>query len=143
VMIRCPCRRRVNQFVDRAQQSYRRMKRGEKITGAVNSDQSPDCQRSILTARSEVRHARNADCLAAHRLDGAIAVFVSLDLPDKLLWIPGLLALAGVFGSILPVVIAPNVALVANAATLTLFIVSLENLRPKPRRAIAFRSHRR
>jgi hypothetical protein len=73
----------------------------------------------------------------------AIAVFVSLDWPDKHLWIPVLLALAGVFGSILPVAIAPNVALVANAAMLVLFIVSLERLRPRRRRAIAFVNHRR
>jgi cytochrome bd-type quinol oxidase subunit 1 len=73
---------------------------------------------------------------------GAITLVVSLDLADKHLGIPVFLALTGVFGSILPLAIALNIALVANAATLVLFIVSLERLKPKRRRAIAFVSHR-
>ena len=74
---------------------------------------------------------------------GAIAVFVSFDWPDNHLWVPVFLAIAGVFGSILPVAIAPNVALIANAATLILFILSLERLRSKRWRAVAFVNHRR
>ncbi len=74
---------------------------------------------------------------------GAIVAFSYITLCDKHLWIPVLLALAGVFSSLLPLAITPNIALVANAATLILFIVSLERLRPKRRRAIAFVSHRR
>lgn len=73
---------------------------------------------------------------------GSIAAFTYITLSDKHLWIPVLLALAGVFSSLLPLAITPNIALVANAATLSLFIVSLERLRPKRRRAIAFVSHR-
>ena len=73
---------------------------------------------------------------------GAIAVFVSSDWSDKHLWIPVFLAVAGIFGSILPVALAPNVALIANAATLVLFILSLERLRPRHWRAVAIVSHR-
>ena len=73
---------------------------------------------------------------------GSIAAFSYIALSDKHLWIPVLLALAGVFSSLLPLAIPPNIALVANAATLILFIVSLERLRPKRRRAIAFVSRR-
>ena len=65
-----------------------------------------------------------------------------MTLSDKYLWIPVLFALAGVFSSLLPLAITPSIALVANATTLILFIVSLERLRPKRRRAIAFVSHR-
>ena len=73
---------------------------------------------------------------------GAIAAFIYMTLSDKYLWIPVLFALAGVFSSLLPLAITPSIALVANATTLILFIVSLERLRPKRRRAIAFVSHR-
>lgn len=68
---------------------------------------------------------------------GSIAAFSYLALSEKHLWIPVLLALAGVFSSLLPLAINPNIALVANAATLGLFIVSLERLRQKRRHVIA------
>jgi len=74
---------------------------------------------------------------------GGIGVLVSLDCPDNHLWIPVLLAVAGIFGSVLPVAVAPNIALIANAATLALFLLALERLRPRHRRAVAFVSHRR
>jgi hypothetical protein len=74
---------------------------------------------------------------------GAIAVFVSLDWADNHLWIPVFLAVAGIFGSVLPVAIAPNVALIANAATLVLFILALERLKPRHRRAVISVNHRR
>jgi hypothetical protein len=73
---------------------------------------------------------------------GAIAAFSYISLSDKYLWIPTLLALAGVFSSLLPLATNSRIVLVANAATLILFIVSLERLRPKRRRAVAFVSHR-
>ena len=73
---------------------------------------------------------------------GAIGSLSYITLPDKHLWIPVLLALAGVFGSLLPLAITPNIALVANVATLTLFVVSLERLSSKRRRAVAFGSRR-
>jgi len=55
----------------------------------------------------------------------------------KYLWITLLLALGGVFSVLLPLAITPNIALVANAVILILFIVSLERfaayLLPHPR----------
>jgi len=74
---------------------------------------------------------------------GGIAVFVSLDWPDNHLWVPVLLAVAGIFGSVLPVAVAPDIALIANAATFALFILALQRLKPRHRRAIVFVSHRR
>ena len=73
---------------------------------------------------------------------GAIAGFVSVKRADKLLWIPVALAVAGMFSAILPLAISFNVAVVANGATLILFIVSLEILNPKHRLAIARIRHR-
>jgi hypothetical protein len=73
---------------------------------------------------------------------GSIAAFSYITLSDKYLWIPVLLALTGVFSALLPLAITPHIALVANAATLILFLVSLQRLRSKRRRAIAFVSHR-
>jgi hypothetical protein len=61
-----------------------------------------------------------------------------VDLADKFLWVPVFLALAGVFSSILPLATTPSVALIANAATLVLFIVSLEVLTRKRRLSVAF-----
>jgi hypothetical protein len=74
---------------------------------------------------------------------GPIAAFSYITLTDKYLWIPVLLALAGVFSSLLPLAVTPNIALVVNAATMILFIVSLERLRSKHRQAIACASRRR
>lgn len=73
---------------------------------------------------------------------GAIAVLVNVDRADKFLWIPVLLAVAGVFSSLLPLAISLNVALVANGATLVLFIVSLEIPNPQHRLTIAPIRHR-
>ena len=73
---------------------------------------------------------------------GAIAVLVNVNRADKLLWIPILLAVAGVFSSILPLALSFNVAVVANGATLILFIVSLEVLNPQHRLAISRIRHR-
>ena len=73
---------------------------------------------------------------------GAIAVLVNVNRADKLLWIPILLAVAGVFSSVLPLAISFNVAVVENGATLILFIVSLEVLHPKHQLTIARIRHR-
>jgi hypothetical protein len=62
---------------------------------------------------------------------GAIAVLVNVDRADRFLWIPILLAVAGVFSSTLPLAVPFNVAVVANGATLILFVVSLGVLNPK------------
>jgi hypothetical protein len=73
---------------------------------------------------------------------GAIVVLVNVDRADKFLWVPVLLAVAGMFSSILPLAIPFNIAVVANGATLILFIVSLEVLNPQHRLTIARVRHR-
>jgi hypothetical protein len=73
---------------------------------------------------------------------GAIAVLVNAERADKFLWLLVLLAVAGVFSSILPLAITPEVAVVANGATLILFIVLLEILNPKHRLTFARIRHR-
>lgn len=59
---------------------------------------------------------------------GAIVVLVNVDRADRFLWIPTLLALAGIFSSILPLTIAPYAAIVASGTVLILFIVSMAAL---------------
>jgi hypothetical protein len=73
---------------------------------------------------------------------GAIAILVNAERTDKFLWILVLLAVAGVFSSILPLAITLEVAVVANGATLILFIVLLEILNPKRRLTFARIRHR-
>ena len=73
---------------------------------------------------------------------GAIVVLVNVDRTDKLLWIPVVLAVAGMFSAILPLAISFNVAVIANGATLILFVVSLEILNPQHRLAISRIRHR-
>ena len=68
---------------------------------------------------------------------GAIVVLVLTDRAEKFLWIPVLLALAGVFSSILPVAISPHAAAITNGAILTLFIVSFGALGKNRRPSIA------
>jgi hypothetical protein len=64
---------------------------------------------------------------------GAIAVLVHWNLADRFLWVPVLLAITGVFASILPLAMPSNIAMVVNAATLTLFILSVQMSKPKRR----------
>jgi len=66
---------------------------------------------------------------------GAIAVLVYGNLADRFLWVPVLLAITGVFASILPLTMPSNIALVVNAATLTLFILFVQISKPKRRLA--------
>ena len=73
---------------------------------------------------------------------GAIVVLVNADRADTFLWIPVLLAVAGMFSAVLPLAISFNVSVVANGATLILFIVSLEILNPQHRLAISRIRHR-
>jgi len=73
---------------------------------------------------------------------GAIAILVNAERTDKFLWILVLFAVAGVFSSILPLAITLEVAVVANGATLILFIVLLEILNPKHRLTFARIRHR-
>lgn len=65
----------------------------------------------------------------------AIAAFSYANLADRRLWIPVFLALAGIFSSMLPLVITPKIALLTSAVILVGFIASLETLRPKRRRS--------
>jgi uncharacterized membrane protein YoaK (UPF0700 family) len=73
---------------------------------------------------------------------GAITVLVKVDRADKFLWIPVLLAVAGLFSSVLPLAISFNVAVVENVATLILFIVSVGVLNPQHRLISARIRHR-
>lgn len=72
---------------------------------------------------------------------GAVAVLVNADRADRFLWVPVLLAVAGVFSSVLPLAISPKLAVVANGAILILFIVSLGVLNTQ-RQIIAATRHR-
>ena len=67
---------------------------------------------------------------------GAIAVLVNADRADNLLWIPSFLALAGLFTSMLPLVLDSHTAAFANGFILILFIGSLAVL-PRARENIA------
>lgn len=73
---------------------------------------------------------------------GAIAALVTANVTDKFLWLPVLLALAGVFSSILPLAIPSNVAAAVNGAFFVLFIASLAAVRPKHRVKFTFITHR-
>lgn len=73
---------------------------------------------------------------------GAISILVAANLTDQRLWLPVILALAGVFSSILPLAITPNVALVANEGFLVLFAASVVALKLKHRIYIAPVRHR-
>jgi hypothetical protein len=73
---------------------------------------------------------------------GAIVVLVNVDRADTFLWIPVLLAVTGVFSSILPLAMSFSVAVIANGATLILFMTSLEMLNPQHRLAISRIGHR-
>lgn len=59
----------------------------------------------------------------------AIAVVVRSNLVDKFLWIPVLIALAGVLGSVLVLAIPAGITLAANEVTLVMFIVSFQVLK--------------
>ena len=58
----------------------------------------------------------------------AVAVLLYLNLASRVLWIPVLLAITGVFGSLVILAIPGNVTLAVNVATLAGFAVSVELL---------------
>ncbi len=68
---------------------------------------------------------------------GAVMVLVCEDRTDRFLWISVVLALAGAFSSILPLVISLKAAFVTNGILLTLFIVAMETLSEMYRRTVA------
>jgi hypothetical protein len=72
----------------------------------------------------------------------AIGVLVYSNLGHRFLWIPVLVALAGVFGSIFVIAIPGSLTLAANVATLVIFIVSVEVLKKKHRSAMALMRQR-
>jgi hypothetical protein len=59
----------------------------------------------------------------------AIAVVVRSNRVDRFLWIPAVIALAGVLGSVLVLAIPAGITLAANEATLVMFIISFEVLK--------------
>ena len=61
---------------------------------------------------------------------------------ERLLWIPVLLALAGVFGSVFVLVVPANITLAVNEAILATFLVALKVLKSNRRSAMAFAGHR-
>jgi hypothetical protein len=70
------------------------------------------------------------DCVALLAVwTAAIGVLICSNLADRSLWIPALLALSGVLSSIVVFGIPDNITVVANLATLVLFIVSLQMLK--------------
>jgi hypothetical protein len=71
----------------------------------------------------------------------AIGVFAYLNLRDRFLWIPVVLALAGVFGSTVALAIPGATTLVVNGVTLVIFVVSLELLKTKRRSIAVVRHH--
>ena len=71
----------------------------------------------------------------------AIGVFVYLNLRDRFLWIPVVLALAGVFASTVSLAIPGATTLVVNGVTLVIFVVSLELLKKKRRSIAVVRHH--
>src|SRR5581483_5339387 len=68
----------------------------------------------------------------------AVVVFVYVDSTGRLLWLEVVLALFGVFGGILPLVISQEIAFLINATTLILFIVSLQVFQVRPARTHVF-----
>jgi uncharacterized membrane protein len=75
--------------------------------------------------------SRECAALALFAWAVAIGIFTYLNLPDRFLWIPVLLAVAGVFGPIFVLAIPAQITLAASAATFVLFMVSLEVLSAK------------
>lgn len=75
--------------------------------------------------------ARDSVCILLVVWTAAIAVFVESDVFRRFIWIPVFLGLAGVLGSIFMLAIPANVILVANVATLAVFIVSFEVLKKR------------
>jgi hypothetical protein len=72
----------------------------------------------------------------------AIGGFVLSNLADRFLWIPVLLALAGLFASVFALAIPASIILAVNVATLASFVVSVEVLKKKNRSWIALMGRR-
>jgi hypothetical protein len=72
----------------------------------------------------------------------AIAAFANRNMLERFLWIPVVLALGGVFGSLFVLSFPNPVSLLANEALLVLFVVSLDVLGEDRRLAIPLVHHR-
>jgi hypothetical protein len=70
-------------------------------------------------------------------LGGAAAVFVQAVRAGKYVWIGLIAAVACIFNPIRPISFSPSVFLFMDAATLVLFMVSLQGLETRPRLSIA------
>jgi hypothetical protein len=70
----------------------------------------------------------------------ATLVLVYSNLDERFSWIPVLLALAGLFGSILILAVPGDITLAINEAILITFLISVEVLK-KERRSVAFARH--
>lgn len=83
------------------------------------------------------------DCVALLLIAWTLAIgaFVYSNLAERFLWIPVLLALAGVFGSVFALVVPANMTLAVNEAILATFLVALKVLKSKRRSAVAFVRH--
>jgi hypothetical protein len=75
--------------------------------------------------------ARDSVCMLLIVWTAAILVLVESDIVRRFIWIPVFLGLAGVLGTISILAIPANVILVANVATLAVFMVSFEVLKKK------------
>jgi hypothetical protein len=71
----------------------------------------------------------------------AIGAFVYSNLAERFLWIPVLLALAGVFGSVFALVVPTNITLAVNEAILATFLVALKVLKSERRSSMTFARH--
>jgi len=72
----------------------------------------------------------------------AIAVFAYRNMLERFLWIPSVLALGGIFGSLFVLSFPHPISLLANEALLVMFIVSLDILGEDRRLAIPLVHHR-
>lgn len=61
----------------------------------------------------------------------AVGILVDSNLDDRFLWIPVVLAVCGVFGSMVVLADAAKIVLAANVVILALFAVSVEALKTK------------
>jgi hypothetical protein len=62
-----------------------------------------------------------------------IAMFGYLDMTDRFIWVPALLGVGGVFGTVIALAVPGKIPLAANVAVLLSFVISLEVLMKKRR----------
>jgi hypothetical protein len=72
-----------------------------------------------------------------------ISVFIRSNLAEELLWIPVLLGLSGVFGSIAILAFSGNTALTVNLTTLVAFVIAVDVLKKHRCALVAMKHHAR